>query len=542
MLASWFSTVRMMAADEWSGLGGSARPSGDAAIVSAWPTPRVRSVLQDAADRLARCRRPALTHAAAAASVLVAAAIGYPLERFASVHDVALVLLMAVMFAALRLGMWPAVTASALSVAVYDFFFLPPVYSFSIANPSDAVTLICLLAAALIVSSLAAETRRQTEHLDQRFHIISALYAFSRKVVGIGALEELLDMTAGQLAEAVESDAEILLPEQGRLASAAASAPIRPLDAEEMAAALACWRRSEPAIAGASLLLPLRGQEGAIGVARIVPRARLTPSNRALLEALADQAATAIARIRLAETVESARLQAETERLRSALLTSVSHDLRTPLTYIIGALTSLRSYGDHFDAETRATLIATAEGEAERLDRHVGNLLDMTRLESGALNIQLDSVLLDEAVSAALSRAEPLIPHHRLDVRLPDAPIFVTASFTLLEQLLFNLLDNAGKYAPAGTEIAIEVLTNDSRVEISVGDEGAGIPALALDAIFDRATRFASGGEPGTGLGLAICRGFATAMGGTIAAANRTDRRGAAFTLTLNRASEPHVL
>jgi len=489
-------------------------------------------------------RSPLLSHLAAIGAVALASAIGWPLEYLISVHDVALVLLMAVVFTALRFGMWPSVTASVLSVALYDFFFLPPLYSFSLADPSDALTLICFLVVALTVSSLAAQTQRQTLHLIERIRTISALYAFSRKAVGIGPLGELLQVTAAQLGEAVEAGIVLLLPGRGGLEPLASTAGTPPLDAAEADTAQLCWQRNRPMAAEsgeATLFLPLNTQRGAIGVVCARSQVTLSPAARRLLDALIDQAAIAIERIRLAEAVDEARLQAETERLRNALLTSVSHDLRTPLAYIIGALSSLKSYGDSFDAATRLELVATAQDEAERLDRHVGNLLDMTRLEAGALQVILVPVVLDEVIGAVLTRARPLLSGHRLDVHLPEAPILVEAGFMLLEQVLFNLLDNAAKYAPTGTTITIAASIQGAAAQVAIRDEGDGIAPAALEAVFDRFTRFADGTQPGAGLGLAICRGFVTAMGGSITAANRPDRRGAIFTITLGIAAPLHV-
>jgi|HubBroStandDraft_1064217.scaffolds.fasta_scaffold00009_86 two-component system sensor histidine kinase KdpD len=498
----------------------------------------------EAAGKPAPRRFALLPQLAAIGAVAVAAAVGYPLQSLVSEHDVALVLLMAVVFTALRFGLWPSVTASVLSVAVYDFFFLPPVYSFRLADPSDALTLVCFLAVALTVSSLTAQTQRQTAHLIERIRTISALYAFSRKAVGIGSLDDLLQMTVAQLAEAAGAGIVLLLPSRDGLQPRAASPAEPPLAPSEVEAAALCRGGDYPTEAGPpgySLFLPLRTQRGAIGVVCVRAHSALSPATRRLLDALIDQAAIAIERIRLTEDVDEARLQAETERLRSALLTSVSHDLRTPLAYIIGALSSLKSSADRLDADTRQELVDTAQDEAERLDRHVGNLLDMTRLESGALQVTRVPVALDEVIGAAISRARPLLCGHRIEVRLSDEPPLVEAGFMLLEQVLFNLLDNGAKYTPAGSTITIAGTVCDAVARVTVSDDGPGIAPEALATVFDRFTRHAATGQAGAGLGLAICQGFVAAMGGTITADNRTDRPGAIFTITLEISAVPHA-
>jgi two-component system sensor histidine kinase KdpD len=254
-----------------------------------------------------------------------------------------------------------------------------------------------------------------------------------------------------------------------------------------------------------------------------------------MLDALIDQAALAIERVNLAEDVDRSRLAAETERLRSALLTSISHDLRTPLAWILGSATSLRTYRDGLDDAAQEELIATIQDEAERLNRFIANLLDMTRLESGAIEPRRELVDLADIVGSALHRAAKVLARHGVAVDLaPDLPM-LRLDPVLFEQVLFNLLDNAAKYAPPGTEVRIRGRRDGTLVRLEVLDEGDGIPATELEPIFAKFHRVQATDRrrAGTGLGLAICRGFVEAMRGTIMADNRRDRRGAAFTITL---------
>jgi two-component system sensor histidine kinase KdpD len=231
--------------------------------------------------------------------------------------------------------------------------------------------------------------------------------------------------------------------------------------------------------------------------------------------------------------MDEARLMAETERLRTALLTSLSHDLKTPLASIIGAVTALRQYGDLYEASARDELAGTIQEEAERLARFVGNLLDMTRLESGAISLKREPVDVGEIVGTALQRTARVLAGHRVELRLaPDMPM-LELDVVLFEQVLVNLLDNAAKYAAPGSAVTVDGRVRDRKAVLEIRDEGPGIPAEDLERIFDKFYRVRKGDRQraGTGLGLAICRGFVEALGGTIRAANRADRSGAVFTI-----------
>ncbi len=261
----------------------------------------------------------------------------------------------------------------------------------------------------------------------------------------------------------------------------------------------------------------------------------LTPDQRRLLDALSDQAALAIERINLAQDVTRARFEAETERLRSALLTSISHDLRTPLASILGSATSLKNYRKSLDETALEELIGTIQEESERLNRFISNLLDMTRLEAGAITPHTELVDVGDVVGTALERAKRFLAAHAVKLDLASPLPLLRLDPVLFEQVLFNLLDNAAKYAPPGSTICVTARSDPDAVRLQVADEGAGIPPPDLDRIFDKFYRIhaADRQRAGTGLGLAICRGFIEAMGGRIVAGNRQDRQGAVFTITL---------
>jgi two-component system sensor histidine kinase KdpD len=427
----------------------------------------------------------------------------------------------------------------------YNFFFLPPLYTFTIADPENVAALFFFAITAVVVSNLTARVRAQAIVARQRARTTEELYQFSRKLAGAANLDDLLWATVHQIALMLKVRVVILLPEDGTVAVRAGYPPEDTLDAADLAAAKWCWEKNHAAGRGSDtlpgakrLFMPMNTGRGAVGVVGIdsdEPGPILTPDQHRLLDALADQAALAIERVNLVEDVDRARLVAETDRLRAALLTSISHDLRTPLASILGSATSLATHGEALDAATRLDLTHNIQEESERLNRFIGNMLDMTRLESGPLRLNTGAVELSDATGSALRRAAKILAEHRIKVALrPDLPM-LDVDEVLFEQVLFNLLDNAGKYAPPGSLITIKAWQDAGHVIVQVLDEGRGIPPADLDRVFDKFYRVggADRRRAGTGLGLAICRGFVEAMRGSITASNRPDRAGAAFTLTL---------
>ena len=475
--------------------------------------------------------------------VALALAVGFPLNQYISLPNISMVFLAAVLFSAIRYGLWPSLYASLLSTLAYNFFFLQPLYTLTVADPSNVVALVFFLIVAVLTSQLAARVRREARASRQRAASTAALYGFSRKIAAIGDMDDLLWATAHQIASMLKLHVILLLPHEGVLQVRAGYPPEDELNEADLAAATWAWTQGKPAgrdaetLPGAKrLFLPLgteRGPVGVIGFDREQAGPLLTPDDRRLLNALCDQAAIAIERINLAGDVDQARVVAETERLRSALLTSISHDLRTPLSSIIGSVSSLRSFGASFDTATRDELLLTIQEEAERLNRFVGNILDMTRLESGALAPRQEPIDLEDAIFAATKPATRLLTHHRLILDIAaDLPL-LRLDYVLFGQVLFNLLDNAAKYAPHGTTITVRGRLSGGDLRIDVLDEGPGIPEADLEHIFDKFFRVHGGDRrrAGTGLGLAICRGFVDAMGGRISATNRPDRSGACFTI-----------
>lgn len=476
---------------------------------------------------------------------LAALLVGLVLDRYFHISNVALVFLTGVLVCAIRYGLWPSLFACLLSVLAYNFFFIPPIYTFTIADPENVVALFFFLAVALVASNLAARLRAQVVAARERAKTTEDLYLFSRKLSGIVSLDDLLWATAYQIAAMLKLRVVLLLPEGGTLAVRTGYPPEDVLSDADLAAAKWCWQNNTPTGRGADtlpgarrLFLPMRTGRGAVGVVgldRDRPGPLLSPDQRRLLDALADQAALAIERIALAQDVDKAKIAAEAERLRGALLTSISHDLRTPLASIIGAATSLKNYRESLDEEAQVELIRTIQEESDRLNHFIGNLLDMTRLESGAITPHADPVDLSDVVGSAFRRAAKVLAGHNTRIDLPPDLPMLRLDPVLFEQVLFNLLDNAAKYAPASSTIEVRARCDAGFVAIEVRDEGEGIPDADLERIFDKFYRVHAGDRRrvGTGLGLAICRGFVEAMGGTIRAGNRPDRKGAMFTIIL---------
>ncbi len=482
-----------------------------------------------------------------AATVAIAAALGFGtlIETWVGVGNVDLVFLTAIVAIAVRFGLWPSLFASVVSALAYNFFFLPPVYTLTISDPANLVAFGLFTLVAIIVSSVAARSRTLAIAALERARTTESLYSFSRKLAGAGTLDDVLWATAYQTALMLKVRVVLLLPEGGRIAVKAGYPPEDILDEADIAAAKWAWEndriagRGSDTLPGAKrLFLPMHTGRGAIGVMGIdsdKPGPLFTPDQRRLLDALRDQGALAIERVRLVEEMDRVERAAETERLRSALLTSISHDLKTPLAAVLGAASTLRDLDSKLGDAEKADLLATIIDESERLNRFIANLLDMTKLESGAIapNVALHD--LGEIVGSALRRASRILAHHQVELELaPDLPM-LELDAVLFEQVLFNLLDNAAKYAPPETTVRIQSWRAGNSVSLQILDEGSGIPSADLDHIFDKFYRAQKIDQvrAGTGLGLAISRGFVEAMHGTIIAANRTDRTGAIFTISL---------
>jgi two-component system sensor histidine kinase KdpD len=480
------------------------------------------------------------------APVVLVAAItgsGLLLHDYVPVEAADMVYLAAVVGCAAWWGSGPALLAAALGVAAWDFFFIPPLYQVTIDRPRDLLTAAVFAAVALLTGSLAGRARQEARAASARVEGLRRIGAFSRRLGAPATENELLGEIAAQAAEvAVRA---VVLTGEGEVLSARASVPPQEqLDEGDWAAARWAFVHGEPAGQGTSTLpsahwrfLPLRTVRGKLGVIGVRPDSELDSPRVQTLETLADQAAVALERVRLAG--EAARVAAweDTQRLRTALLASLGHDLRTPLTSIQGAAGTLRTAWDRIDDATRADLLASIEQDVGRMAGFLANLTDLTRLETGQIKPRLATVSLRKVVDAAVARlANSLF----VAVHVPEE-ILVWADASLLEQAVFNILDNAMKYAPEGSLVRIAAEQERATVRLTVTDDGLGIPPEHLPHVFDSFFRVSRGDRTaaGTGLGLAISRGLLEAMGGRIAAqsprpdSSSTGFPGTVMTITL---------
>jgi two-component system sensor histidine kinase KdpD len=474
----------------------------------------------------------------------VALGIGLVIHPFFGVENIDLLFMTAVLAVAVRYGLAPSLVTSVAASLCYNFFFLPPTYMFTIADPTNVAAFFFFIIVAIVVSNVAARVRTQAVTAALRARTTESLYSFSRKLAGVGTLDDVLWATAYQTALMLKVRVVLLLPENGSIAVRGAYPPEDTLDEADLAAAKWAWQNNRPAGRGSDtlpgakrLFLPMQTSRGAIGVVGIdrdKPGPLLTPDDRRLLDALIDQSALAIERVFLVEDMDRVKRNLETDRLRSALLTSISHDLKTPLAAVLGSASTLRDLSGKLGEPEKMELLGTIIDEAERLNRFIANLLDMTKLESGAIAPNAALHDLQEVIDTALRRAGKILAGHTVELRLEAKLPMIKVDAVLFEQALFNVLDNAAKYAPPGSTICVQGWRNAEAVVLQILDEGNGIPLGDLEHIFDKFYRAQKGDQvrPGTGLGLAIARGFIEAMQGTVTAANRADRSGAAFTMT----------
>ncbi|MFE1599274.1 ATP-binding protein [Methylobacterium sp. ID0610] len=482
-----------------------------------------------------------------AALLAVAASLGVALvgQPYFGIENADLFLLSSVVAVAVRAGLGPSLLAVVAASLSYNFFFLPPVYTLTIADPTNVAAFVLFTLVAVLVSNLAARAQQVAAVSQARARSTERLYGFSRKLAGCGTLDDVLWATCAQVAAMLRVRVVLLLPDREGLGVQAGYPPEDRLDEADVAAAKWAFDNDRAAGRGADtlpgarrLFLPMRTGRGTIGVIGLDADGKgpiLTPEGRRLLDALADMGALAIERVRLVEDLDRAERAAETDRLRQALLTSISHDLRTPLASVLGAATTLRDLDQALTPPAKGELLATIIEESERLNRFIANLLDMTRLEAGAVVPNLAPQDVGETVGTALRRTETVLSGHRTVLDLPDDLPLLRLDPVLFEQVLVNLLDNAAKYAPAGSTVTIRGRREGRRVRLQVLDEGEGLPEDEVERVFDKFHRVRKGDRvrAGTGLGLSIARGFIEAMGGTLTAANRTDRMGAVFTLSL---------
>jgi two-component system, OmpR family, sensor histidine kinase KdpD len=462
--------------------------------------------------------------------VALATALALGLDRTFERVDLGVVYLCAVLAAGVLHGLRPALAAATFAFLIYNFLFLEPRYSLAIGSPTDLLTLVVFWVVALVTGGLAGRVRDQARNAQRRASAVSALLAASQALSAADGKLATATVLAEQTAAAAGAKAMVLLPHDDDIAPVAGAPTLEPLGSAAMAAARWAWERGEPAGHGTGTLpqtswtfRPLQGVRSRSGVAGIEADALAPGSDEERLAlALLEQGAVALERAQLAgEAVETETLR-RTDRFRGALMNSVSHDLRTPLSTVLGAATTLIDYGPTLKPEVRNDLLLSIREEAERLSRYVGDLLDMTRLEGGALNIKADWTDVRDVLNAAAERISRRLGARRLTRDFPAQLSVVSLDQGLLEQALVNILENAIAYSPDGSTIELAAYEDRGSVVISIEDEGKGIPTAELELVFDKFRRMEEQPDrsKGAGLGLAIAKGFVEAMSGRIAAAS----------------------
>ena len=462
--------------------------------------------------------------------------------------DMVMVYLLGIVLIANRTSIWPTMFATLLSIAAFDFFFVPPQYTFAVNDVRHFVTFIVMFVVSFVISRLTLRVRQQAEAARMRERRTAALYNLSRDLVRERGAKRLSEIAMKHIGEVFDSQVAILIPdEQNQLAPSVTAPSSFTPDQQELSVAQWVYEHRQPAglstdtLPGAkALYLPMIASSGAIGVVGILPKTATDgfgPEQFHYLEAFANQTAIALERSFLGESAQRALLKAETESLRNTLLSSISHDLRTPLSAITGAATTLLQENIIIDEVSRIDLLQTIQEEAEHLNRIIRNVLDMTRLESGVIKVNKEWQSLEEIVGVVLNRLGERLNDHPVTLRIPGNLPLIPFDSLLLEQVFMNLFDNAIKYSPKGTPLELSASESFYTVTVELADRGPGLPPGEEEHIFEKFVRGrATGG--GVGLGLAICRSIIDAHGGKIWAENR-EGGGAAFRFTLSSAGLP---
>lgn len=479
----------------------------------------------------------------------LATLVALPIDYFHLVSPPSLVVIymVAVLFVGARYGLLPALITSVICFLAHNFFYTSPRYSFTIQSAEDVVGIVLFLMGALFTGTLAGRLRQQVATMRASQKRTEMLYDFAKRIATKSDLDDVLYAGAFHIASTLNCRSLILMPGATGELEQVQGYPAIEEDLDPRAAAAARWafEKNEAAGAGTTTLptsqwmfVPLAAATplGVVGLQFADPRRGADPEIRRLLQAVEDQVAVAVERTRMATDLQTLRIEAEGERLRTALLNSLSHDLRTPLVSVIGALSGLE--GELADSDRRA-LVSSGLDEARRLDRYVQNLLNMTRLEYGALKPKLAHVDLREVIGAARTDLRTTLAAHRLLVEVPADLPAVEADPVLIGQALTNVLENAAKYAPAGSTIRIGAGAANGMVTLVVSDEGPGISESEREKVFDLFYRVGEGDRrpTGTGLGLAIVRGFVEAHGGHVRALAGPGGRGTSIELDLPMAS-----
>jgi two-component system sensor histidine kinase KdpD len=514
--------------------------------------PATAQGLQRALRHVAGRGRPWQAYVSALVVVALCTGLAGLLQPYLALASLIMVYLLGVVLVAASFGRGPAVVASLASVAAFDYFLVPPYQSFAVSDLQYLIVFAAMLVVALVIGNLTAQLRQQALAAIDREQRTAALSEVSRALANQARMGDSLDMAMSYVGQVFAGQAVVLLPvSTGELAPQGAEDGSPQLGQSERGIARWAYERGEVAGWGTdrlaearALYLPLVGSGSALGVIALIPNDRgrlLEPEECDLLQTLVSQIALALERAQLAEKAQTAKVQVEAERLRVSLLSSISHDLRTPLAAITGSISGLIEADEALDAPTRRELLASVYEGVSRLNRQVVNLLEMTRLESGSIELHKGWYPLEELIGAALTRPDDRLQGRTVVTDLPDDLPPVMCDAVLIDHVLMNLLDNALKYSPPDSPIEISARAVEEAVRVDISDRGPGLPPGEEERIFDKFYRAQPAQSvSGVGLGLSICRAAITAQGGRIWAENRPGG-GARFSFTLPLIEQPPV-
>ena len=488
----------------------------------------------------------------AAISCVGVTLLSVPLAEHFDRSNIVAIFILTVVLVGVRLGRGPAALAAVLSVCAFDFFFVPPRFSFAVSDVQYLLTFCIMLAVGLITGQLTAGLRFQARVASHREERAGSLYEFARDLSGAVQVEQVVKISADSIQRTFRANAALLLPDaSGRLLATPPAASGRASEAGlavEIGTAQWAFDRGQPAGFGTDTLpgsdvlyIPLRAPTKARGVLAVKAHNRRLlriPEQRQLLDTFAALIAIALERVHYVGIAQDALFRMESERLRNSLLAALSHDLRTPLTVLVGLAESLALTAPKLSNVQQDTAQAIQD-EARRMSTMVGNLLDMARIESGEVTLNLQWQSLEEVVGAALEASRGMLQRHSVVVQLPrDLPL-VKFDAVLIERVLVNLLENVSKYTPPGSTVTLSAQAKGDQLSVSVADNGPGLPAGREEAVFQKFTRGErESSTPGVGLGLAICRALVESHQGKITAAQRPGG-GAIFTFTLPLGTPP---
>lgn len=523
---SWIERLRGTISDQL------VRQSGPIDVTIVNTTPQDKSGMPDSqTGQTWQPGNPFRQYALGLALVVAATGLCALVAPYISPTNLVVIYLLSTVLAAVFLGRGPAIMTSILSVMVFDYFFVPPRLTLAVTDTEYLLTFFGLLSVSLVISYLTSQVRQQADAAQRRESQTAALYDLGHDLTAAVGLQAVAKTIIDHISQVFSREVAIFLPDAGELKPYLASQGLQVAETE-LAVATWAFEHGQQAGRGTDTLpdasmhyQPLKTTRGVIGVLGIKPVGSslyLSPDQRRILDAFANQVALAIEGAQLVEQSRQTELLEATEKLQTALLNSISHDLRTPLVSITGALSSMEEAGPALDEEVRTNLIETAREEAERLNRLVGNLLDITRLEAEAMQLHREDCDIQELIGSSLEQTGSPLKGRQINVEIPAKLPLVSLDFVLFSRVLVNIIDNALKYSPPEKPIDIRTKISGHSLEITIADRGDGVPAEDLERIFDKFYRVQRPDNvSGTGLGLSISKGIVEAHGGTVRAENR---------------------